>query len=87
MHFNQALVPNRSRKISDAEIDSRLTKYFAANSYLTRRKFQGLCGMVVSTAGSKLRQLRTAGRLLNIGTSNQPLYVPAPGFYGRAGEE
>jgi predicted histone-like DNA-binding protein len=87
MHFNQALVPNRSRKLSDAEIDARLTKYFAKNDYLTRRNFQGLCGMVVSTAGAKLRQLRTAGRLLNVGTSNQPLYVPAPGCYGRVGEE
>jgi predicted histone-like DNA-binding protein len=87
MHFNQALVPNRSSKLSDAEIDLRLTQYFAAHSYLTRRALQGLCGMVVSTAGAKLRQLRAAGRLLNIGTSNQPLYVPAPGFYGRMIEE
>ncbi|MDU3626607.1 MAG: HU family DNA-binding protein [Bacteroides caccae] len=48
-----------------------------------RSDFQDITGMVRSTAMIHIRRLRTKGKLLNIGIPSQPIYVPAPGFYGK----
>jgi predicted histone-like DNA-binding protein len=84
MHFTQTNMPNRSSKLSETEVDMRLKEYFATHKYLTRQQFQRECDMVRSTAAARLKQLREAGKLENIGTRNQPLYIPARGFYGRS---
>jgi Fic family protein len=73
-----------SENLSETEIDMRLKEYFATHRYLTRRKFQGVCGMMRTTATRRLKQLREAGKLENAGTSNQPIYIPGRGFYGRS---
>lgn len=41
-------------------------------------------GMVRSTAMIHIRRLRQEGKLQNIGIPSQPIYVPAPGFYGKS---
>ena len=72
-----------SPKLSAADIDSRLRKYFTDHQIMQRSDFQDITGMVRSTAMIHIRRLRTKGKLLNIGIPSQPIYVPAPGFYGK----
>jgi predicted histone-like DNA-binding protein len=83
-HFIQTDIPNRSSKLSEREIDLRLKEYFSTHKYITRRVFQRECDVVRSTAAMQLRRLREAGKLVNVGTRNQPLYIPGRGFYGRS---
>ena len=66
-----------SPKLSETDIDSRLRKYFTDHQIMQRSDFQDITGMV------HIRRLRTKGKLLNIGIPSQPIYVPAPGFYGQ----
>ena len=73
----------RSPKLSETDIDSRLRKYFTDHQIMQRSDFQDITGMVRSTAMIHIRRLRTKGKLLNIGIPSQPIYVPAPGFYGK----
>jgi len=72
-----------SQKLSDKEIDRRLTSYFSTHQFLTRDKFQVLCGMMRSTAQLHIRLLRSEGKLENVGKLNQPIYIPCTGYYGR----
>lgn len=72
-----------SPKLSETDIDSRLRKYFTDHQIMQRSDFQDVTGMVRSTAMIHIRRLRTEGKLLNIGIPSQPIYVPAPGFYGK----
>lgn len=72
-----------SPKLSETDIDSRLRKYFTDHQIIQRSDFQDITGMVRSTAMIHIRRLRTKGKLLNIGIPSQPIYVPAPGFYGK----
>ena len=72
-----------SPKLSETDIDSRLRKYFTDHQIMQRSDFQDITGMVRSTAMIHIRRLRTEGKLLNIGIPSQPIYIPAPGFYGK----
>ena len=72
-----------SPKLSETDIDSRLRKYFTDHQIMQRSDFQDITGMVRSTAMIHIRRLRTEGKLRNIGIPSQPIYVPAPGFYGK----
>ena len=72
-----------SQKLSDKEIDRRLTGYFSTHQFLTLSDFQSLCGMMRSTAQLHIRLLRSEGKLENAGKLNQPIYVPCTGYYGR----
>ena len=71
-----------SGNLTEEEIDVRLKEYFSTNQVLTRRDFQGLCKLTRTTAADRLRKLREAGKLKNIGLRTQPIYVPIPGYYG-----
>lgn len=72
----------RSVLLSDADIDLRLTEYFATHSILTRYDLQGVCRMTRITAIRCIRRLLGEGKIKNIGLKHQPVYVPAPGHYG-----
>ena len=65
------------------EREQQLTEYFRENDFLTRRNLQYLLNLKRSTAVRLLQQWRTQGKLLNQGTGKQPIYVPAPGHFGR----
>lgn len=65
------------------EREQQLTEYFRENDFLTRRNLQYLLNLKRSTAVRLLQQWRTEGKLLNQGTGKQPIYVPAPGHFGR----
>ncbi len=82
IHTNQTKYSNHSEKISEVEIDIRLKEYFAEHRMINRRDFQGLCGLARTTAKTHLVRLRQEGKLVNVGLPNQPMYMPAPGYYG-----
>ena len=59
-------------------------EYFSDHQIMQRSDFQGITGMVRSTAMIHIRRLRQEGKLQNIGIPSQPIYVPAPRFYGKS---
>lgn len=68
-------------RMTNEEIDRRLTNYFRTNQFLQRNDFQSLCGMVRTTAMRHIRRLRSEGKLKNVGGAMQPIYVPDNGYY------
>lgn len=70
-----------SMPITEKEIDAKLTEYFAQSPILTRRDFEFLCMQVKSTACRTLRKLVEAGKLKNVSTPRNPVYVPDNGHY------
>lgn len=83
MHAQRSKLKPHSASLSEAEIDKKLTKYFATNQVLTRSDMQSICGFTQSMASRHIRRLKELGNLKNIGIRNQPIYVPAPGYYGK----
>lgn len=51
---------------------------------LTRIDFQRLCGFTSTTAARHLKRLKEEKKLNNIHTYYNPIYVPMPGYYGKA---
>ena len=70
-----------SMPMTEKEIDQKLTEHFAQNQILTRRDFQFLCSQVKPTACRTLRRLVEEGKLKNISTPHNPVYVPDNGHY------
>jgi predicted histone-like DNA-binding protein len=70
-----------SMPMTEKEIDEKLTEYFSTNPILMRRDFEFLCLQVKSTACRILRKLVEAGKLKNISTARNPVYVPDNGHY------
>ena len=70
-----------SMPMTEKEIDEKLTEHFASNPILTRRDFEFLCQQVKSTACRLLRKLVEAGKLKNVSTPRNPVYVPDNGHY------
>ena len=71
-----------SNKLSDEEIDSRLTIYFSQHHMMTRSDFQRVCGMMKSTIMGHIRRLCGEGKLKNIRLQNQLIDVPNVEYYG-----
>ena len=70
-----------SMPMTEQQIDEKLTEHFVQNPILTRRDFQFLCLQVKSTACRILRKLVEEGKLKNISTPRNPVYVPDNGYY------
>ena len=70
-----------SMPMTEQQIDEKLTEHFAQKPILTRRDFQFLCLQVKSTACRILRKLVEEGKLKNISTPRNPVYVPDNGYY------
>ncbi len=81
---SQSKYTRHSQKLSEVEIDMRLKEYFSENHVMVRRDFQRVCGLAPTTAKAHLSRLRGEGKLQNIGTRMHPIYVAAPGYYGRS---
>lgn len=71
-----------SPRLDSYEIDTLLEDYFHKNEFLTRIKFEKLCGFTKTTAQRHLQRLLNEGRLVNVNTRHNPIYKPAKGFYG-----
>ena len=88
---NEKLQNQRPDPFDDAmtekEIDEQLTEHFSKHPILTRRDFEFLCMQVKSTACRILRKLVEAGKLKNISTPRNPVYVPDNGHYASVAGE
>lgn len=73
----------QSSVMNEEEMNEQLTSFFETHEVMTRRQFQFACRLTQSTAILRLRALREAGKLKNIGTQKQPIYVPTEGNYGK----
>lgn len=80
--FERVREKRHSRPLTEAEIDERLTLFFAEHTSLTRQRFQSLCGLTRTTALRRLKALIDSGKLQKSGYSRYPYYVPGEGFYG-----
>lgn len=87
IHTKRSETKFHSLQLSDIEIDGKLMEYFEENSYLTRRRFELLCGFTRTMALKHIKRLIQEKRLKNTNTYNQPVYVPIPGNYGKSYSE
>lgn len=85
VHMERSKLRRHSASRSNDEIDKLLTSYFSNNSVLTRGDFQGLCNFTSTTASRHIKRLKEEEKKLkNINTYYNPIYVPMPGYYGKA---
>ena len=82
LRLTQSKYVRHSHRLTEAEIDRRLTEYFAEHEVMLRTDFEALCSMVRATANRHLKRLQEEGKLYNVGRRRQPLYRPMPGYYG-----
>lgn len=75
-----------SVEMTEEEIDQKLTEYFKTHETLTRYQFQTLCSQVKSTAHRILLKLKENGKLRNVATSHNPVYMPDNGHYKNVAE-
>ena len=81
--FKRTSRKSHSAALSIYEVDALLHDYFDENQYLTRQKFEQLCGFTSTTAARHLKRLIGEGRLINTNTKQSPVYEPVKGYYGR----
>lgn len=84
IHTRRSETKIHSVPLSDIEIDGLLMVYFEEHPFLTRRRFEQLCGFTKSMALKHIKRLIEEKRLRNTNTYNQPVYEPTPGNYGRS---
>lgn len=65
-----------SARLSVEEIDERLATYFKEHQVLTRKNFQILCEMTQVTAFRHIHRLLEEGKIKNVNTARNPIYVP-----------
>lgn len=68
-------IRQHSMPLTDEEIDAKLDEYFATHPIITRRQFQHLCLLRDSTAHRHIRRLLEEGKLRNVNTSRNPIYM------------
>lgn len=80
--------PTKTHSITmtEEETDRMLTGYFKTHETLTRRQFEILCSQVKSTAHRILQKLVEDGKLRNVATAHNPVYMPANGHYRSVAE-
>ncbi len=71
-----------SERLSETEIQDRLTGYFKQHRRITRSEMQHVCSLTRYMAAKHISRLVEEGRLENIGYAGHPVYVPVPGNFG-----
>lgn len=80
--FERSDIKVHSSRLDSYEIDALLEDYFHKNEFLTRIKFEKLCGFTKTTAQRHLQRLADESKLVNVNTRHNPIYKPAKGCYG-----
>lgn len=62
--------------ITEETIIGKLTEYFRTHPVLRRKDLEFLCGLTSITARRRIVELTKKGKLKNIGSLQQPIYVP-----------
>ena len=81
--FQRTPVKKHSKKLSDGEIENMLTELFKEQVYLTRAELEQKCGYTRSEAIRRINLLLEEGKLIKKGYRNAPIYLPAPGNFGK----
>ena len=81
--MERSAIRRHSAKISEKGIDAKLTDYFKTEAVITRSQFQGLCSLCESTAHRHIKRLVEEGKLKNVASSHNPIYMPCEGWYGK----
>ena len=66
---------HHSAKLDEEEVKQKLAEYFKAHSFLQRRDFERLTGLIHRSRTRVIRELVKDGVLKNAGTKFQPVYV------------
>lgn len=74
--FERSDIKVHSSRLDSYEIDALLEDYFHKNDFLTRIKFEKLCGFTKTTAQRHLQRLLDEGKLVNVNTRHNPIYKP-----------
>ena len=80
-------IKTHSVEMTEEEIDQKLTEYFKTHETLTRRQFEVLCTQVKSTAHRILQKWVKDGKLRNVATSHNHVYMPTNGYYKNVAEK
>lgn len=72
--------------LSEEVIDKKLTEHFSEHPILTRHLFQFMFNQRQSTASRMIKQMVEKGKLKNVGTPRNPVYVPDNGYYTSVAE-
>ena len=83
MHIQRSKWKCHSAVLSEKEIDRRLTEFFTTHQVLIRRNLQSICQFTQIMASRHIQRLKEQGKIENIGTRFQPIYVPRSGYYGK----
>ena len=67
---------------TEGSIDKLLAKHFETSQTLTRHQFQFLTGLLKATACRTIKKLVEAGKLKNVATRRNPVYMPGEGLCG-----
>ena len=73
--MERSTIRQHSMPLTDEEIDAKLDEHFATHPVITRRQFQHLCLLRDSTAHRHIRRLVEEGKLRNVNTSRNPIYM------------
>lgn len=68
-------IRQHSMPLSNEQIDTKLAEHFATHTTITRRQFQHLCLLRDCTAHRQIRRLVEEGKLQNVATSRNPVYM------------
>ena len=83
MHIQRSKWKCHSAVLSEEEIDRRLTEFFTIHQVLIRRNLQSICQFTQIMASRHIQRLKEQGKIENIGTRFQPIYVHRSGYYGK----
>lgn len=71
----RSMIKSHSAKLSDEKVDRLVSDYLQEKKAITRRNLQLLCGFTEYTATKHIRRMLEEGKIKNINTSKQPVYV------------
>jgi predicted histone-like DNA-binding protein len=77
--LERSTIRPHSMPLSNEEIDAKLAEHFATQPIITRRQFQHLCLMRESTAHRHIHRLVEEGKLQNVSSSRNPVYIAGKG--------
>lgn len=81
--IHRSNLKQHSMLMSEEQIEAKLTEYFATNPVITRRQFQFLCQLLKPTACRIIKRLADEGKLKNIASKRNPVYMPVEGYFGK----
>lgn len=62
------------KRLSDEEIERRITDFLRTEEFITRRNVEEICGLSRTTASRQVNRLCKEGVLVNKGLQRQPVY-------------